>query len=226
MNSEPTFEAQEYERVQNMLKFERDLWGRGVTFVAGLDEAGRGPLAGPVVAAAAIFAPDIFIPQIDDSKKLPENLREELFETIAEHALDFGVGRAEVNEIDDINILQASFLAMKRALAQLKTKPDYLLVDGRMYPNDGLPFTPIVKGDRLSFSIAAASILAKVTRDRLMCQYDLEFPQYGFASHKGYATAAHLDAIEKFGFCRIHRQSFHPKRFSPQLSLFDAEENF
>ncbi len=208
-----------------MLKFERDLWKRGVMFVAGLDEAGRGPLAGPVVAAAVMFPPDVFIPKIDDSKKLTENLREELFEVIVKRALDFGIGQAEVAEIDDINILQASFLAMKRALSQFKSKPEYLLVDGRAFSNDEVPFTPIIKGDRLSFSIAAASILAKVTRDRIMCHYDLEFPEYGFASHKGYATAAHLDAIEKFGFCPIHRQSFHPKRFSPQLSLFDAEEN-
>lgn len=225
MNSNPVLAAEEYARVQNMLKFESDLWDRGVRFVAGIDEAGRGPLAGPVVAAAVIFSPDVFIPQVDDSKKLSENLREELFDIIVQRAMDFGMGQAEVEEIDDINILQASFLAMKRALSQLKTKPEYLLVDGRAYPNDGVPFTPIIKGDRLSFSIAAASILAKVTRDRIMCQYDLEFPEYGFASHKGYATTAHLDAIEKRGFCRIHRQSFHPRRFSPQLSLFDAEKN-
>lgn len=218
-------ETEEYTRIQNMLRFERELWGRGVTFVAGLDEAGRGPLAGPVVAAAVVFPRDVFIPQIDDSKKLSENVREELFAVIVQQAMDFGIGQAEVEEIDDINILQASFLAMKRALSKLKTKPEYLLVDGRAFPNDDVPFTPIIKGDSLSFSIAAASILAKVTRDRIMRQYDFEFPEYGFASHKGYATAAHLDAIAKFGFCPIHRQSFHPRRFSPQLSLFDAEEN-
>jgi ribonuclease HII len=225
MNFDPTIQAEEYIRIQNMLRFERDLWGRGVTFVAGLDEAGRGPLAGPVVAAAVVFPPEVFIPQIDDSKKLSENRREELFDVIIRQALDFGIGQAEVDEIDEINILQASFLAMKRALSKLKTRPQFLLVDGRAFPNDDVPFTPIIKGDCLSFSIAAASILAKVTRDRLMCEYDRQFPEYGFASHKGYATLAHLDAIEKFGFCPIHRQSFHPRRFSPQLSLFDAEEN-
>jgi len=223
MNSEAVLESEEFDRIQQMLKFERDLWARGLTLVAGLDEAGRGPLAGPVVAAAVVFSPDVFIPQIDDSKKLSENLRDELFDAIVQGAMDFGIGQAEVNEIDDINIYQASFMAMKRALSQLKSKPDYLLVDGRAFPNDDVPFSPIIKGDRLSFSIAAASILAKVTRDRIMCRYDLEFPDYGFASHKGYATAAHLDAIEKFGFCAIHRQSFHPKRFSPQLNLFDDE---
>ncbi len=226
MNCDADLAAEEFARVQNMLKFERELWGRGVTCVAGLDEAGRGPLAGPVVAAAVVFPPEVFIAQIDDSKKLSQILREELFDVIIQHALDFGIGQAEVDEIDDLNILQASFLAMKRALSKLKMKPEYLLVDGRAFPNDDIPFKPIIKGDSLSFSIAAASILAKVTRDRIMCEYDREFPEYGFASHKGYATAAHLDAIAKFGFCQIHRQSFHPKRFSPQLSLFDAEENY
>lgn len=217
-------EHEEYLRIQQMLEYERGLWNRGVRLVAGLDEAGRGPLAGPVVAAAVIFDQRVYIPFIDDSKKLPADRREHLFEMITSTALDYGIGQAEVDEIDEVNILQASFRAMRRALAQLKIKPEYLLVDGRAFPSDEIPFTPIIKGDNLSFSIAAASILAKVTRDRIMCQYDAEFPEYGFASHKGYPTPGHLDAIEQYGFCRIHRQSFHPKRFSPQLGLFDAEQ--
>jgi len=214
-------EHDEYLRIQQMLEYERGLWNRGVRLVAGLDEAGRGPLAGPVVAAAVIFNYNVYIPFIDDSKKLPTDRREHLFEMITNSALDYGIGQAEVDEIDEVNILQASFLAMKRALEKLKIKPEYLLVDGRAFPNGEIPFTPIIKGDNLSFSIAAASILAKVTRDRIMSQYDSEFPEYGFASHKGYPTPAHLDAIEKYGYCRIHRQSFHPKRFNPQLSFFN-----
>ncbi|MFQ5824675.1 MAG: ribonuclease HII [bacterium] len=205
--------SKEYCRIQNMLGFERELWNKGVNYVAGVDESGRGPLAGPVVAAAVIFSKDIFIPMIDDSKKLSSEVREYLYDIIVKEALNHGFGLAEVTEIDRINIYQASFLAMERALDKLSIKPEHLLVDGPAYLNDTIPYTTIVKGDSQCYSIAAASILAKVTRDRIMCEYDVKFPQYGFAQHKGYPTHAHLDAIEKYGYCSIHRKSFHPKRF-------------
>jgi len=197
-------------------------WRAGNRLVAGVDEAGRGPLAGPVVAAAVIFAPEPRIPWVDDSKKLPAETREKLYNAIAREAIAYGIGLASVEEIDRLNILQASYLAMRRALSQVSPSPDYLLVDGRQYRNEGIAYTTLVKGDSRSYSIAAASILAKVTRDRLMTEYDQQYPQYGFAQHKGYATQSHLDAIECFGFCDIHRRSFHPKRFlGKQLALFE-----
>ena len=199
-----------------MLQYESKLWNKGKKYVAGLDEAGRGPLAGPVVAAAVVFYKNPQISMINDSKKLTEEVREYLFDLILNEAL-CGIGAAEVGEIDRINIYRASFLAMDRALENLNAQPEHLLVDGRAFPRNDIPFTTIIKGDSLSYSVAAASILAKVTRDRMMREYDQEFPQYGFANHKGYATREHLDAIEEFGYCPIHRRSFHPKRF--QLGL-------
>ncbi len=212
--------AQEASRIFKMLEFERKLWGRGLKYVAGIDEAGRGPLAGPVVAAAVIFPEDIFIPLIDDSKKLTPETREDLYEAILWKARAYGIGIATVEEIDELNILQASYLAMRRAIANLPVLPQYLLVDGRDFPENTIPCTPVVDGDELCFSIAAASILAKVTRDRIMCELDQKFPEYGFARHKGYATRAHLEAIERFGFSPVHRKSFHPKRFTEcQTSL-------
>ncbi|MCH6560423.1 ribonuclease HII [candidate division KSB1 bacterium] len=203
-----------------MLRYERNLWNEGKKYVAGLDEAGRGPLAGPVVAAAVVFYENPQISMINDSKKLTEESREYLFDLILNETL-CGIGAAEVGEIDRINIYQASFLAMDRALENLNTQPEHLLVDGRAFPRNDIPFTTIVKGDSLSYSVAAASILAKVTRDRMMREYDQEFPQYGFANHKGYATREHLDAIEEFGYCPIHRRSFHPKRFQLELDFSD-----
>ena len=194
--------AAEHARIRKMLKFERWHWRRGKK-VAGLDEAGRGPLAGPVVAAAVVFCPGPKIPKINDSKKLNEKCRSSLYDLIIAEAADYGIGIAGVVEIDKINILQASYLAMSRALSQLAAKPDHLLVDGHLYGNRSIPFTTIVKGDSRSYSIAAASILAKVTRDRLMQDYDKKFPDYGFAQHKGYGTVAHLDAIETRGFCSL-----------------------
>lgn len=218
-------EHEERARIETLFEFEREHW-RSNKSVAGLDEAGRGPLAGPVVAAAVIFEPEPMIPLVDDSKKLAEDVRENLYALIIEQALFYGIGMASVAEIDRINIYQASMLAMRRALEALPSRPDHLLVDGRFFPYDDIPATPIVKGDSRSYSIAAASILAKVTRDRLMCDYDVEYPQYCFSSHKGYATPAHLDAIEQYGFCAIHRRSFHPKRFLPKtMWLFDDDEH-
>ena len=214
-------DREEYQRIQNLLAHERERWSQGIQYVAGLDEAGRGPLAGPVVAAAVIFSEGSFIPQIDDSKKLTSAIRESLYKAIVKEAVDYGVGLAQVDEIDKFNILQASYLAMKRSISNLRIQPDFLLIDGCAYPHDAIPYSVIIKGDSLSFSIAAASILAKVTRDRIMCAYHESFPQYGFDQHKGYATRSHLDAIEEYGFCEIHRQSFHPKRFLGQLDLFE-----
>ena len=211
-------DTDERKRIRKMLQYERNLWNKDKKYIAGLDEAGRGPLAGPVVAAAVVFYKNPQIPMINDSKKLTEEVREYLFDLILNEAL-CGIGAAEVGEIDRINIYQASFLAMNRALENLNTQPEHLLVDGRAFPRNDIPFTTIVKGDSLSYSVAAASILAKVTRDRIMREYDSEFPQYGFASHKGYATRDHLDAIEEFGYCPIHRRSFHPKRFQLELGF-------
>ena len=212
--------TEERKRIRKMLRYERNLWNEGKKYVAGLDEAGRGPLAGPVVAAAVVFYENPQISMINDSKKLTEEIREYLFDLILNETL-CGIGAAEVGEIDRINIYQASFLAMDRALENLNTQPEHLLVDGRAFPRNNIPFTTIVKGDSLSYSVAAASILAKVTRDRMMREYDQEFPQYGFANHKGYATREHLDAIEEFGYCPIHRRSFHPKRFQLELDYSD-----
>jgi ribonuclease HII len=213
-------DTDERKRIRKMLRYERNLWNEGKKYVAGLDEAGRGPLAGPVVAAAVVFYENPQISMINDSKKLTEEVREYLFDLILNETL-CGIGAAEVGEIDRINIYQASFLAMDRALENLNTQPEHLLVDGRAFPRNDIPFTTIVKGDSLSYSVAAASILAKVTRDRMMREYDQEFPQYGFANHKGYATREHLDAIEEFGYCPIHRRSFHPKRFQLELDYSD-----
>ena len=212
--------TEERKRIRKMLQYERNLWNEGKKYVAGLDEAGRGPLAGPVVAAAVVFYENPQISMINDSKKLTEEIREYLFDLILNETL-CGIGAAEVGEIDRINIYQASFLAMDRALENLDTQPEHLLVDGRAFPRNDIPFTTIVKGDSISYSVAAASILAKVTRDRMMREYDQEFPQYGFANHKGYATREHLDAIEEFGYCPIHRRSFHPKRFQLELDFSD-----
>ncbi len=214
--------ADERQRIDNMLAHERQQWGTGKQFVAGVDEAGRGPLAGPVVAAAVIFRAVPDIPMIDDSKKLAEDLRSYLYGMILQGSLYHGIGIADVGEVDRLNILQASFLAMSRAIENLGIEPDHLLIDGRSFHREDIPYSTIIKGDSLSYSIAAASIIAKVTRDRIMQDYGRQFPNYGFSHHKGYATKGHLDAIEKFGFCSIHRKSFHPKRFNnAQLLLFE-----
>ncbi len=179
-------------------------------YIAGIDEAGRGPLAGPVLAAAVILHPDKKIKGLADSKLLTEKKREELFEKIYLHALAVGVGRAEVEEIDRINILQASLLAMQRAVANLKISPHLALIDGNRCPILPCETKAIIKGDQLEPAISAASIIAKVTRDREMKQLDKQFPQYGFAQHKGYATELHITTLDKHGPCTIHRRSFEP----------------
>jgi ribonuclease HII len=188
--------------------YENELWQSGYRHVCGVDEAGRGPLAGPVVAAAVILPQDFWLATINDSKKISESLREKLFDEIYQTAVAVGVGIVSPEEIDRINILQATLSAMRTAIESLTVQPDVVLVDGRDVPRASVPCKAIVKGDSLSLTIAAASIIAKVTRDRIMQQYDSQYPQYGFARHKGYGTRDHRERIMRFGACPIHRQSF------------------
>ncbi len=191
---------------------EKSLIPEGATVVCGLDEAGRGPLAGPVYAGAVIL-PEGYVPEgLNDSKKLSEKKREELFVKITENALAWGFGTCSPEEIDEINILNASMLAMKRAVESLSLSPDFLLVDGNIARGFDQKAVPVIKGDAKSPSIAAASIIAKVLRDRECLEMDRAFPEYGFASHKGYPTKAHFAAIEKYGVSPIHRKSFLKKR--------------
>jgi len=201
------------------LRYERRLWVTGLEAVAGVDEAGVGPMAGPVVAAAVIFAPETFIRGVHDSKQLTPEKREELFPVIQQHAHCFGIGVAEVEEIDRRNIYHATMAALLRAVQALAREPQHVLVDGRRIPGLEIPQTRIVGGDRKSFCIAAASIIAKVTRDRLMRDYDVSYPDYGFAQHKGYCTAEHLSAVERLGPSPIHRTSFSPVAMAAQLKL-------
>jgi len=192
------------------LEIERTLWTKGIENIAGMDEAGRGPLAGPVVSAAVIFPKEIIIEGVNDSKKLTANQREELFKIISEQALGIGIGIVSHEVIDRINILQATILSMRKALDELKLTPGFVLVDGNHFKHDILRFQNVVGGDAKSFTIAAASIVAKVTRDRIMSELDVIYPQYGFEQHKGYGTRRHIEAIRKHGLCEIHRKSFHP----------------
>ena len=187
---------------------ERGLHEKGFALVCGVDEAGRGPLAGPVAAAAVILPEGLVIEGLDDSKKLTEKRREALYDIITEQALCWAVGLADEREIDEINILQATFCAMRRAVEGLSRVPDFVLVDGNRDPQLGLPTATIVGGDGKAACIAAASVLAKVTRDRLMRQYDGQYPAYGFAQHKGYGSAAHYRAILEHGPCPLHRMTF------------------
>jgi ribonuclease HII len=195
----------------NKLHFETSLWEQGVTRIAGVDEAGRGPLAGPVVAAAVIFPSQFLLAGVDDSKRLTHAERERLYPQILASCTTYGVGIVSVEEIDQINIYQAAMRAMRQALAQLTPAAQHVLVDGRAIPKLEWPQTAIIKGDGLSFTIGAASIIAKVERDRIMQDYHRQFPHYGFNTHKGYATPAHLKALRRYGPCEIHRRSFHPR---------------
>lgn len=196
---------------KNMWQFEEELFAQGYQVICGVDEAGRGPLAGPVCAAAVILPPHLEIPGLDDSKKLSDKRRRELFPIIKEQAIAYGIGLATHEEIDEINILQATFLAMERAIAQLQIKPEYALIDGNRTKDFGLPVKTVVKGDSLSANIAAASVLAKVTRDMLMEEAAVEYPGYGFEIHKGYGTRAHYDALREKGPSSIHRMTFLKK---------------
>ena len=192
-------------------EYERNAAQQGYTAVCGIDEAGRGPLAGPVYAAAVILPDGLEIPGLNDSKKLTEKKRETLFDEICQKAVAYGIGCASEQEIDEINILQATYLAMRRAVEQLSVPADYALVDGNRMPPLAIPGETVVKGDAKSASIAAASILAKVSRDRVMLLMDPVYPQYQFAKHKGYGTKVHREALLTYGPCPIHRKTFLTK---------------
>lgn len=200
----------EVTRLEKLLVLEKGLYEEGYCLVAGVDEAGRGPLAGPVVAAACILPRKFDLSGLDDSKKLNEKKRKHLYEKIKDQAVAFALGSATSREIDLLNILKAAKLAMKRAVENLPVSPDYVLVDGRDSLNISVSHRAVVGGDRLSASIAAASILAKVTRDDLMKEMHRIYPEYGFDQHKGYCTALHMEKLNKYGPCPIHRRSFSP----------------
>ena len=189
-------------------EYENKMYEKGYTSVCGCDEAGRGPLCGPVVAAAVILPNDTVIEGLDDSKKLTEKKREKLFEIIKEKAVAYAIAEASPEEIDEINILNASMLAMRRAVEKLEIKADFALIDGNCSRGFDIPTETVVKGDSKSYSIAAASILAKVTRDRGCAELDKEYPMYGIAKHKGYPTKDHMEAVRKYGPSPIHRKSF------------------
>lgn len=196
------------------MKYEQLAAEKGFKAVCGIDEAGRGPLAGPVVAAAVILPYNVELDGVNDSKKLTEKRREALFENIKEKAIAYGIGIASEKEIDDLNILNATFLAMSRAVDALKVPADFAYVDGNRIKGLSIPAECVVKGDGKVLSIAAASILAKVTRDRIMCQMAEEYPEYSFEKHKGYGTKAHYEAIVAHGICQIHRKTFLKKVLS------------
>lgn len=189
-------------------EIERKFRADGYSVICGIDEAGRGPLSGPVFAAACIMPDGFVIPGLDDSKKLTEKKREALFDIICREAIAYSIAYATPEEIDEMNILNADMLAMHRAVEGLSVRPDLALVDGNIARDFPVPAVPIIKGDALSCSIAAASILAKVSRDRICLEHDAMYPEYGFAKHKGYGTKAHMDALRRLGPCPIHRRSF------------------
>lgn len=191
-----------------MWRYENQVRKQGYKLITGIDEAGRGALAGPVVAASVILPADCQIPGLNDSKKLSERRRNQLFEIILEKAVAIGIGMVFERVIDKVNILQATKIAMGDSVSDLGFAPDFLLIDGNQKINSKIPQLTIVKGDTLSASIQAASIIAKVTRDRMMVHYHRDYPQYGFSKHKGYGTRNHLESIRKFGPCKIHRRTF------------------
>ena len=195
----------------NMWEIEEGFYAQGIRVICGVDEAGRGPLAGPVCAAAVILPERLDLPGLTDSKKLTDKKRRELYPVIKEQAIAYGIGFASQQEIDEINILQATFLAMERALEQLSVKPDLALIDGNRQKDFGVPVKTVVKGDSLSANIAAASVLAKVTRDDLMVELAEKYPEYAFEIHKGYGTKAHYAALQEHGPSPIHRLSFLKK---------------
>lgn len=196
---------------KNMWLIEQQCFEQGYNVICGVDEAGRGPLAGPVCAAAVILPANLEIPGLDDSKKLTDKRRRELMPIIKENAIAYGIAFADEKEIDEINILQATYLAMERAIAQLQVKPELCLIDGNRSKDFGIPVQTVVHGDSLSASIAAASILAKVTRDDYMLQLAEKYPQYSFEVHKGYGTKTHYAALTEYGPCDAHRMTFLKK---------------
>ncbi|MCI5536062.1 MAG: ribonuclease HII [Clostridiales bacterium] len=187
---------------------EAELHNKGYKYIAGVDEVGRGPLAGPVVAAAVILPEDFDVPGVDDSKKLSEKRREELFDIITERAVAYGIGMADHSIIDEINILQATKLAMKEAISSLQQQPDYILFDAMRIDDLEIPQESVIKGDAKVLAVAAASIVAKVTRDRMMAEYSAEYPGYAFEKNKGYGTKAHYEGLRAYGMCPIHRRTF------------------
>lgn len=217
-------EKEEEARLTRMLSFEKYLWDQGLEFIAGIDEAGKGPLAGPVVAAAVILPKNKRIKKVNDSKQLAAHVREELFAQIKEEALDISCGVVDVSYIDTYNIYYAGLEAMKRAVTGLKVTAEYLLTDAYLIPGISIPQKPIKKGDTKSLSIASASIVAKVTRDKIMEDYEHKYPQYGFSQHKGYPTLGHLRAIEVHGLSPIHRLSFNRKHASNRKILGQVGE--
>lgn len=199
----------EEQRLKKLKEIDKEFFDMGLKYVAGIDEAGRGPLAGPVVVACVILPQDSMIEGINDSKKISESKREKLYEIITKEAISYGVGIIYQEEIDEINILQATKKGLHEAIKSMEIKPNVILVDALTgIDTMGIPYKSIIKGDAKSYSIGAASIIAKVTRDRIMREWDKIYPEYGFASHKGYGTAKHIAAIKKYGLTPIHRKTF------------------
>ena len=199
----------EEQRLLELKKIDKQYYDMNMKYVCGIDEAGRGPLAGPVVVASVIMKPDSMIEGVNDSKKISEKKREKLYELITNEAISYGVGIITQEEIDDINILQATKKGLTNSLNSMDIKPDMILVDAlKGIDTLGIPYLSIIKGDATSYSIAAASIIAKVTSDRIMREWDKVYPEYGFATHKGYGTAKHIEAIRQYGLCPLHRRSF------------------
>ena len=199
----------EIERLNNLKAEELKLYERNIEYICGIDEAGRGPLAGPVVVGAVILPQDSFIEGVNDSKKISEKKREKIYDQILEEAISYSVGIVDQKTIDEINILNATKLGVKIALEGLKQRPDVIMVDALTNMDTlGIPYISVVKGDAKNYSIAAASIIAKVTRDRIMKEYDEIYPEYGFSGHKGYGTAKHIQAIKEYGICPLHRKTF------------------
>lgn len=199
---------EELERIKNISQYEHEQYLKGKSFIAGIDEVGRGPLAGPVVTSCVILPKDCAILGINDSKKLTQTKREELYLKINQQAIDISIGIVDVDTIDNINILQATYKAMRQAIEKMNKKPDVLLVDAVTIPDVDIEQIGIIKGDAKSITIGAASIIAKVTRDRMMQDYHQLYPEYGFDKNMGYGTAQHIDAIKQYGLCPIHRRSF------------------
>jgi ribonuclease HII len=205
-------QQQERQRVAELYNYERQFWAKGCEFVAGVDEAGRGPLAGPVSVAAVILPHDLYLPKINDSKKLSAKVRDELYDEIMDKALAIKTALVDAKTIDRVNIYQATINGMYESIFGLAQEPQAVLIDAVKLDNLPMVSESIIKGDAKSASIAAASIIAKVNRDRLMDEYDKQYPEYGFAQHKGYGTAQHIEALKKYGPCPIHRLSFEPIR--------------
>ena len=194
----------------DLLKYEKELYQQGITLIGGVDEVGRGPLVGPVVASCVILPVNYSLPGLDDSKKLSEKKREQFYDIIMNDAISVGIGIVDAKTIDEINILEASRLAMKLAIEDMKVKPEFILSDAMKLDNQSIPYKDIIHGDALSLSIAAGSVIAKVTRDRMMYELDKKYPQYGFANHKGYPTKAHIENLKKYGILDNYRFTYKP----------------